>query len=86
MKITTKDLATELAERLTDAMDIDALAQYFYDRHVEYYQKEATLDQLESDARDLRLLEEGEGLEIVDFEQPEQRPFHSFGWYDPAAV
>lgn len=66
MKISSKELAEELAGRLTDAMDMEVLAEFFYNHHVEYYTKTATAETLHEDAVNLGLLEEGETLEILD--------------------
>ena len=66
MKISRQELAEDLANRLTDAVSMDELEQFYFDYHRDFYLKEADADHLFRDARDLGLLEAGETLEIED--------------------
>lgn len=66
MKISRQELAEDLANRLTDAVDMNELEQFYFQYHRDFYMKDADNEQLFRDARDLGLLEQGETLEIED--------------------
>ena len=66
MRITRDELAHQMADQLTAAMDIDDLAQFFFDHHYDYYRKDADDQKLREDAVALRVVEESEELTFIE--------------------
>lgn len=66
MKISRNDLADQLANKLTNAVDMDTLESFFYEYHEEYYRKTAVDSELRGIAVDLGIIDEADTLEIID--------------------
>lgn len=66
IKFDLNDLAVELASRLTEAVDIEALESFFYEQHVEWFRDHVNdVERLEEEAKALGLLDDEDTLEIV---------------------
>lgn len=66
MQISRNDLADLLANKLTEAVGVDTLAEFYYDYHEEYYYKTAEDSELRGVAIDLGIIDETDTLEITD--------------------
>ena len=65
MKITYDDLARQLADRLTESVDMESLIRHFWENQYDYYRDEADDHTLRDDAINLGLISEDEDLEIL---------------------
>jgi hypothetical protein len=66
MQISHNDLADILARKLTEAVDMDTLEDFFCDHHEQYYRKDADISELKRTAIDLGIIDETDTLEIID--------------------
>ena len=66
IKYDLHELAEELSDRLTQAVDQETLEQFFYEQHVEWFRDHVNdTEQLEREAKALGLLDEDDTLELI---------------------
>jgi len=66
IKYDLHELAEELSDRLTQAVDQETLEQFFYEQHVEWFRDHVNdIGTLEREAKALGLLDEDDTLELI---------------------
>ena len=65
MKTTYEEIAELIAERLTERVSTEYLEQYYFDAQLDYYENDATDEELAEIAVDLGIIDEDETVEFV---------------------
>ena len=66
IKYDLHELAEELSDRLTQAVDQETLEQFFYEQHVEWFRDHVNdVGALEREAKALGLLDDEDTLELI---------------------